>query len=694
MKNYKSNQLRNLAIIAHGGTGKTSLAEAMLYLSGGIDRFCRVDDGASTMDYDADEIKRKISISASVAPVEWKDCKINLIDTPGYADFVGEVIGALSVADMAVILADAVGGVEVGTELTWGYADERNLPRMVVVSRMDRENSDFQKVVTALKETFGNAVAPIQLPIGTADNFTGVIDLIKMKAYTWTDATGKNFKEGPIPSEYEGKANEYREALMEFAAESDEDLLTKFFEGEELTQEEFERGIAMGIATNTFYPVTCCSSSKLIGIQTLLDAIALYAPSPVTANKTKVTNVSSGEEIELAADSSAAMTAMVFKTLADPYVGKVTLFRVYSGVFNSDSTVYNATKDKTERIGQVFFLKGKQQIPTSEVVAGDIAGVAKLAETTTGDTFCDKDNAIMFPAINFHEPVLSLAMKPKAKGDEEKIGSGLARLQEEDPTIRYMKDAETNELVVSGMGEMHVEVISDRLKRKFGVEVTLDTPIIAYRETIKGTVKVEGKHKKQSGGRGQYGHVWIEFSPLPTGSGFEFEDKVFGGAVPRQFIPAVEKGLREAIPDGLLAGYPLVDFKASLYDGSSHAVDSSEMAFKIAAQLAIKKAWEEANAVLLEPIVKAEVRVPEQYMGDVIGDFNKKRGRILGMDPAGKFQIINALVPASEMFKYSIDLRSMTGGRGTFKTEFDHYEEVPAQIAQQIIENSPKNKQS
>lgn len=665
----------------------------MLYLSGGIDRFCRVDDGASTMDYDADEIKRKISISASVAPVEWKDCKINLIDTPGYADFVGEVIGALSVADMAVILADAVGGVEVGTELTWGYADQRNLPRMVVVSRMDRENADFKKVVTALKDAFGNNVVPIQLPIGTADKFTGVVDLIKMKAYTWKDATGKNFTECPIPSELEGMAQEYRDALVEFAAESDEELLTKFFEGEELTQEELERGIAMGIAASTFYPVTCASSMKLVGIQTLLDAIASYAPSPVTSQKVKVKKVDDGSEVELNADPSSPLAAMVFKTLADPYVGKVTLFRVYSGVFKSDSSVYNSTKDKTERIGQVFFLKGKQQIPTDEVVAGDIAGVAKLAETTTGDTFCDKDNPIAFPPINFPEPELSLAMQPKAKGDEEKIGSGLVRLQEEDPTIRYMKDPETNELVVSGMGEMHVEVISDRLKRKFGVEVTLETPIIAYRETIKGTVKVEGKHKKQSGGRGQYGHVWIEFSPLPTGSGFEFEDKVFGGAVPRQFIPAVEKGLREIIPEGILAGYPLVDFKASLYDGSSHAVDSSEMAFKIAAQLAIKKAWEEANAVLLEPIVKAEVKVPEQYMGDVIGDFNKKRGKILGMDPEGKFQIIRALVPASEMFKYSIDLRSMTGGRGTFKTEFDHYEEVPAQIAQQIIANSPKNKQ-
>ena len=691
MKKYKAGQIRNVAIIAHGGTGKTSLAEAMLYLSGAIDRFGKVDDGASTMDYDQDEIKRKMSISASVAPVEWNDCKINLIDTPGYADFVGEVKGALSVADTALILVDAVGGVEVGTELTWAYSEENNLPKLVVISRMDKENSDFNKALSSVQGFFGSNVVPIQLPIGAGESFKGVVDIIKMKAYTFADATGKSMKESEIPQELKAEAEEYRATLTEFAAETDEELLTKFFDGQELTQAEFEKGIAASIAVGGFYPVVSASATKLTGIQPLMDVIVNYTPSPVTAVPKKVMKGSS--EVELKADDAQPLAAMVFKTLADPYVGKVTLFRVYSGVFKSDSSVYNANRDKAERIGQAFFLRGKNQIAVPEIGAGDIGGVAKLAETITGDTFCDKDNAVMFKEISFPKPVLSLCMKPKAKGDEEKIGSGLTRLQEEDPTIKYIKDPETSELVVSGIGEMHIEVVSDRLKRKFGVEVVLDTPTIAYRETIKKTVKVEGKHKKQSGGRGQFGHVWIEFSPLPTGTGFEFEDKVFGGSVPRQFIPAVEKGLRDAIPEGILAGYPLVDFKASLYDGSSHAVDSSEMAFKIAAQLAIKKAWEDAGAILLEPIVKAEVTVPEQYMGDVISDFNKKRGRILGMDPDGKNQIVKALVPSSEMFKYSIDLRSITGGRGSFVTELDHYEEVPQNIAAGIVEAAKKKEQ-
>ncbi|MCR4427671.1 MAG: elongation factor G [Firmicutes bacterium] len=693
MKKYQIEQLRNLAIVSHGGAGKTTLTEAMLFLSGAVDRFGKVDEGTSTTDYDPDEVKRKISINAAVAPVEWNGCRVNIVDTPGYSDFIGEVVGALRVVESAVVLADAVGGVEVGTENVWRFAEERKLPRIGIVSRMDWENADFDRVVESMRAAFGNNVVPAQLPIGQGDKFRGVVDLIKMKAYTWSDATGKSMTEAEIPSDLVDSASEHRDKLLEYAAETDEELLMKYLEGKPLTQEEFEAGLAAGVASGSVIPVFCVSALKLIGVQPVLDAIVSLCPSPIAAGAVEGVNPVTGDRVERKSEEGEPMSALVFKTMADPYVGKITLFRVYSGVVRSDTQVYNASKEKGERFGQVFLVKGKQQIPTAEVGPGDIAAVAKLTETTTGDTFCDRDKPVVFDRIAFPSPVLSLSMKPKAKGDEDKIGSGIARIQEEDPTLRYTKEVETGELVVSGMGEVHLEIIADRLKRKFGVDVVLDTPKVPYRETIKSTVKVEGKHKKQTGGRGQYGHVWLEISPLPTGTGFEFEDKIFGGAVPRQFIPAVEKGLREALPEGIQAGYPLVDIKCSLYDGSYHSVDSSEMAFKIAAQLALKKGCAEANPIILEPILKAEVVVPEEYMGDVIGDFNKKRGRILGMESQGKYQVVRALVPMAEMFKYSIDLRSMTGGRGSFTTEFDHYEEAPAGIAARIIEQAKKDRE-
>lgn len=694
MKKYKVDQLRNIAIASHGGAGKTTLTEALLYVTGGVDRFGRVDDGSSAMDYDPDEVRRKISINASVAPVEWNGHRINVIDTPGYSDFVGEVVGAMRVADAAMILVDGVSGVEVGTEVAWKIADDYSLPRIVVVNRMDRENANFEKAVNSIEEILGARVAVAQLPMGEGDKFRGVVDLIKMKSYVWEDASGKKFSEGPIPAELADTAQEYRDKLVEYAAENDEELINKYLEGEELTQSEFESGLAAGVATGSIVPVLCASGLRLVGIQTLLDGIVALCPSPAGLPPVAGHLPNSEERVDRRPEEAEPLSALVFKTVADPFVGKITMFRVYSGVIKSDSQVYNSSKERTERFGQVFLIKGKQQIAVPEVGPGDIAGVAKLAETTTGDTLSDKDKAIMFESINFPRPVLSLAAKAKAKGDEDKIGQGLARLQEEDPTLRYTKEAETGELVVSGMGEVHLEIVADRLKRKFGAEMTLDTPKVAYRETIKGTVKVEGKHKKQTGGRGQFGHVWIEFSPKGSGEGFEFEDKVFGGSVPRNFIPAVEKGLREALPEGgALAGFPLVDFKAALYDGSSHPVDSSEMAFKIAAQLALKKGCQEANPIILEPILKAEVTVPEEYMGDVMGDFNKKRGRILGMEPSGRYQVVKATVPASEMFKYSIDLRSMTGGRGSFITEFSHYEEAPASVASAIIEQAKKDKE-
>jgi len=694
LKKYRVDQLRNVAIISHGGAGKTTLAEAMLFLSGAVDRFGKVDDGTSTMDYDPDEVKRKISINASVAPVEWNGHKINLIDTPGYSDFVGEVVGALRIADATMVLVDAVSGVEVGTELTWRHADESKLPRMIVVNRMDRENANFEKALGSIRDIFGNHAVAAQLPIGEGDKFRGVADIIHMKAFVWNDASGKNVTESPIPDELADAALELREKLVEYAAESDEELLNKYLEGEELTQEEFERGLATGVADGSVVPVFCASGLRMVGVKPLMDSIVALLPSPVAHGAVTGRLPGSEDKAERRPHEAEPFSALVFKTMADPYVGKITMFRIYSGVVKSDSQVYNASKDRTERFGQVFLIKGKQQIAAAEVGAGDIAGVAKLSETTTGDTLSDKDKPVVLDPIRFPSPVLSMAARAKSKGDEDKIGQGLARLQEEDPTLRHTKEAETGELLVAGMGEVHLDIIAERLKRKFGAEMTLDTPKVPYRETIKGTVKVEGRHKKQTGGRGQFGHVWIEMSPLPTGSGFEFEDKVFGGAVPRQFIPAVEKGLREALPEGgSLAGFPLVDLRCSLYDGSSHPVDSSEMAFKIAAQLALKKGCQDANPIILEPIVRAEVTVPEEYMGDVMGDFNKKRGRILGMEPEGRYQVVRALVPMAEMFKYSIDLRSITAGRGTFTTEFDHYEEVPFSVAEKVIEQAKKDKE-
>ncbi len=694
MKKYRVDQLRNVAIISHGGAGKTTLAEAMLFLSGAVDRFGKVDDGTSTMDYDPDEVKRKISINASVAPVEWNGHKINLIDTPGYSDFVGAVVGALRRADATMVLVDAVSGVEVGTELTWRHADESKLPRMIVVNRMDRENANFEKALGSIRDIFGNHAVAAQLPIGEGDKFRGVADIIHMKAFVWNDASGKNVTESPIPDELADAALELREKLVEYAAESDEELLNKYLEGEELTQEEFERGLATGVADGSVVPVFCASGLRMVGVKPLMDSIVALLPSPVAHGAVTGRLPGSEDKAQRRPDEAEPFSALVFKTMADPYVGKITMFRIYSGVVKSDSQVYNASKDRTERLGQVFLIKGKQQSAAAEVGAGDIAGVAKLSETTTGDTLSDKDKPVVLDPIRFPSPVLSMAARAKSKGDEDKIGQGLARLQEEDPTLRHTKEAETGELLVAGMGEVHLDIIAERLKRKFGAEMTLDTPKVPYRETIKGTVKVEGRHKKQTGGRGQFGHVWIEMSPLPTGSGFEFEDKVFGGAVPRQFIPAVEKGLREALPEGgSLAGFPLVDLRCSLYDGSSHPVDSSEMAFKIAAQLALKKGCQDANPIILEPIVRAEVTVPEEYMGDVMGDFNKKRGRILGMEPEGRYQVVRALVPMAEMFKYSIDLRSITAGRGTFTTEFDHYEEVPFSVAEKVIEQAKKDKE-
>jgi len=693
LKKYAPEQLRDIAVIAHGGAGKTTLTEAMLYLSGGTDRFGRVEDGTATTDFDEDEKKRKISISMAFAPVEWNGTKINIIDIPGFLDFVGEVHAGLRVADGAILMVDAVSGVEVGTEIVWRVAEDRKVPRLIAISRMDRENANFKGALASVTESFGQKACPVVLPIGFGEGFKGVVDVVTKKAYLYPDHTGKSMKEAPIPEELASEVEEYRGKLMEFAAETDEELLTKYMDTMELAQDEFEKGLVAAVSNCDLYPVVAVSGGKLVGVQQLLDAVVRLLPSSGASKPAQGKGL--GEEVVVRKPAeSEPLSAFVFKTTADPFVGKINVLRVMSGVLKPDATYYNITKDKSERFGSIFFLKGKQQIPAAEAGPGEIVAVAKLADTTTNDTFCDKDKPVKYEPTKFPKPVLSFAMKPKAKGDEEKIGSGLSRLTEEDPTIQYYKSPETSELIVSGMGDSHIDVIAERLKRKFGVDVTLDTPSIPYRETITRQVRVQGRHKKQTGGRGQFGDIWVRFAPLERGAGFQFIDEVFGGAVPRNFIPAVEKGLREELPHGRLAGYPMVDFSATLDDGSSHPVDSSEMAFKLAARLAIEKAWEEAGPILLEPIVRAEVLVPEEYMGDIMGDFNKKRGKILGMESQGRYQIVRALAPLAEMFKYSIDLRSMTGGRGTFTMEFDHYEEVPAHISAHIVEAARKAKEA
>jgi len=675
--------MRNLVLLGHGGSGKTTLAEAMLYSAKAIERFGKVDDGNSTMDHDPEEIKRKISISTSIAPLEYKEDKVNIIDTPGFFDFVGEVKGAVRAADVACIVVCAVSGVEVGTDKAWGYADEQNLPRVFFINKMDRENANFDKVLTDLRDKYGKNVIPIRIPVGAAETFQGVIDILEHKMYL---LEGGKMVEKPIPAEYEEKVAEYHQMLTEAVVETDDELLTKYLEGETIGREELMAGARKAITNEQVIPVLVGSSLKLIGIISLLDAVVDYIPSPV--DRGAIVGVDGTKRLP---SEDEPFSALVFKTMADPFVGKLTLFRVFSGVVKSDSQVYNSSREAMERIGQLFLIKGKTQEPVDQLCAGDLGAVAKLQYTFTGDTLCDKDKVIVYPPIQFPDAKLSLAVEPKAKGDEEKISAGLSRLVEEDPTFKVEKNSITHELVASGMGDLHIEVITSKLQKKFGVSVNLKEPKISYKETIKGTVKAEGKHKKQSGGRGQYGHVWIEMSPLPAGGGFEFVDNIFGGAVPKNYIPAVEKGIRETMERGVLAGYPVVDVRVSLFDGSYHSVDSSEMAFKIAASMAFKKGFMEAKPILLEPIMRLEVTVPEEYMGDIIGDLNKKRGKILGMEPDGKNQIVKALVPQAELAKYAIDLRSMTQGRADFEMAFDHYEEVPSHLAEHIIAEAKKH---
>jgi len=659
----------------------------MLFNAGAINRLGTIEEGNTVSDYDPEEIRRKISVNTSVTPWEWTGCKVNLLDTPGYADFVGEVKGAIRVSDGVVVVLAAPAGVEVGVELVWQYADELKVPRMVFINKMDRENASFERTLEQVKSKFEVNLLPLLLPIGAQASFKGVVDVLAMKAYL-----GDGKKPSEVPSELVEKAKTMRLQIVEVAAEADDELIMKYLDGEELSPDEIHRGLALAVAAGKVVPVLCGSATQNIGVRLLQDAIVRYLPSPL-ARELKAKSVKDGSETVLKPAPTGPLAALVFKTMADPYVGKLTYFRVYSGSLQSDSRVTNANKGEEERIGQLFFLRGKEQTPVKEVTAGDIGVVTKLQSTTTGDTLCDKDNPLILPGITFPHPVAFAALSPKTKVDLDKMGTALARLVEEDPTLTVTRDPDTNETVISGMGDSHIDIAVKRLSQKFGVEVITSVPKVPYKETLTKTVEVQGRHKKQTGGRGQFGDVWIRFEPLPRGAGFEFVDEVFGGHVPRNFIPAVEKGLREIMQTGSLAGYPATDIRAALYDGSSHPVDSSEIAFKLAAHLAFKKAWEVGNPVLLEPIMKVTIIVPEQFMGDVLGDLNTKRARVMGMEQQKGNSVISAEVPLAEMQRYAADLRSMTQGRGYFTMEFEHYDEVPAHIAQHVIEQARKEKQ-
>ena len=688
MKDYTVEKLRNVCLMSHGGAGKTTLAEAMLFNTGVLDRFGKVNDGTTTTDYDPEEIKRKITISTAIAPCEWKDCKINIIDTPGYFDFVGEVRQGIRVSDSAVILVPAKGGVAVGTEKAWAYSKEQGIPKMFFISKMDEENANFFHVLDQLTDNFGKGVIAFQLPIIEGDKFIGVVDVLDMTAKKFDK---DKLLDTAVPAALLDKISEIKDALNEAIAETSEELMEKFFSGEEFTAEDIKKGLCTGIADGSIVPVLCGAALQNQGVQTIMDTIIEYMPSPAKKPVFKALKAGADTEIELRTATDESMSALVFKTIADPFVGKISIFRVYSGIFKSDSVVFNSTTEKTEKTAQVFMLRGKKQIPVDKIIAGDIGAVAKLQYTNTNDTLCAQSKPVVLDKIEFPEPALSLAVEPKAKGDEEKISSGLTRLQDEDPTFKVHVNTETHQTVISGVGEQHLDVIVSKLKAKFGVSVNLVDPKVPYRETIKKKVKVEGKHKKQSGGHGQYGHVWVEFEHGES-EDLVFEEKIFGGSVPKQYHPAVEKGLREAILHGILAGFPVVHLKATLVDGSYHDVDSSEMAFKIAARVAYKKGLPLATPVLLEPVSHVEVYISDHYMGDIIGDLNKRRGRILGMNPQeGGLQQVVAEVPTAEMFKYANDLRSMTQGRGSFKQKFDRYEEAPAIVAQKVIEDAKKS---
>ena len=691
MKVYPPEKIRNVAIAGHSGSGKTTLTEALLHATGAINRLGRVDDGNTTSDYDPEEIHRKVSISTSLVPCEWKDHKINFLDTPGYADFFGEVIAAMRAVNAVLIVVDAVGGVQVQTEKAWQLAEENNLPRLFFINRLDKEHSDFSKTIADLQSAFGNKVVPIQLPIGSEKDFKGVADIVNNKAYIYKD--GKISTED-FPSDLADLAGPYRDQLMEAVAEGDDALLEKYLEGQELTEQEVANGIKQALVSGSLSLAFCGSAYVPIGVQELMTKLIDDLPSPAEAGDVVGHKPKSEDEVTRKPAVDQPLSALVFKTVADPYVGKLSYFRVFSGTLRADAhEIFNASKNKKDKIGHVYVVRGKQQEETKEIPAGDMGAAPKLAHAGNGDTLCDESNPVVFDPIIFPEPLVSFAVNPVSADDEEKLGASLIRLAEEDPTLRFKRDAVTHEQVLSGVGDLHIDIVRDKLKRRFSVEAKTSTPKIAYKETIKGHAKVQGRYKKQTGGRGQYGDVWIQLDPLPRGKDFEFVDKIVGGAIPRNFIPAVEKGIREVLDRGVFSSYPTVDFRVTLFDGSFHPVDSSEMAFKIAGSMAFKKGINEAKPCLLEPVYNLDIIVPDANMGDVMGDLSGKRGKILGMEPIGSHQVIKAQVPLGEIQRYATELRSLTGGRGSYSMVFSHYEEVPSDQAAKIVEASKTQSQ-
>jgi elongation factor G len=677
MKVYRADQIRNVALIAHGGSGKTSLVDAAAFDTGAVTRVGRVDEGSSISDTDPDEIKRHISINLTVVPVEWRDTKVNLLDTPGYADFVGEVMAGLRVADAAVVVVTAEKGVEVGTELVWRYADEHKLPRMVFVNKLDRENTSFARALDSLRAQFGQKLVPLQIPIGEQAGFTGVVDLVSGKAYTFAD--GK-VSQTDMPTNLADTAANYREQLVETAVESDDDLMNKYLEGEELSEAELRRAIKTGVAANSLVPVALGALNKNIGVQTLLDAIVEYVPSAAEAG-------SGGA-------SGAGPTAIVFKTIVDPQKGQLSFFRTYAGSVKSDAHIYNVNTNTDERLGQLLSVRGKTQEPVPEVPAGDIGAVVKLSNTHTGDTLGTKDVTAKLDPIHYPSPAFTAAVAPKTRSDLDKLGTALSRIAEEDPSLRVSRDPETAETLLAGMGESHVDIAIERMRSRFGVDVEKHDRRVPYRETIRKKARAEGRHKKQTGGHGQFGDVWLEVEPWQGEQNHLFENKIVGGVVPKEYVPGVEKGVGESLKEGFIAGFPMVHIRVALVDGKYHPVDSSSQAFEIAARLGMKEAVALANPTLLEPIMTVTITVPDANMGDVNGDLNTKRARIMGMEQAGPgLQRITAQVPMAEMLHYATDLRSITQGRGTFTMELAQYEEVPANTQQQVIEQYKKEQE-
>ena len=693
MKDYSIKNLRNVGLIGHGATGKTSLAEALLYYANTTDRLGRVEDGTTVMDYDPEEKKRGISLSTSIGYFENNDTKINIVDMPGYFDFQGEMVQGMRAVDIATIVVCAVSGVQVGTEKAWDYCNKIKLPRAFFINKLDRENAHFDKTLEELKDKFGMSVVPIQYPIGKENDFDGIIDIISKKA-TKFNKKSLDCEEIEIPEDLIDKVDECKQMLMESIAENDEELLDKYLNDGELSDEDIYAGLIKGCAQGDIAPVLCGSATKVVGIKSFVDNIVQCFPSPEYSLSQKAKNLTTGEEVFIKVGEDKPFSAIVFKTIADPFVGKISLFKVITGKIDGDVSVLNPNKEKAEKLNHLFFMRGKNQISAQEIIAGDIGAVAKLQYTGTGDTLCSSNFNVIYDKINFPQAVMPMSILPKAKGDEEKISVALTKLAEEDPVFKIERDTENAETIVWGLGETHLEVIASRLKNKFGADVLLQAPKVPYRETIKGKADVQGKHKKQSGGHGKYGDVKIIFEPRNDGEmDLEFVDKVVGGAVPRNFIPAVEKGLRECLSNGVLAGYPVIGLRATLYDGSYHPVDSSEMAFKIAASLAYKKGLESANPVLLEPIMSVEILIPDEYMGDVMGDITKKRGRVIGMEQEGNLQKVIAEVPMAEMFTYATDLRSMTQARGSYSSKFVRYEEVPQVEVAKILEEAKRLKE-